>query len=111
MGEFRGRVKTGKFHKSHGKSLVHFPWRDFSLGIAQPYSPSMLQPRNHSSGEAATAERVGLWDTATTLCCVRIVTESQNHRMLGVGRDLCGLSSPTLLLKQGHLQQAAQDLT
>ena len=34
-------------------------------------------------------------------------TESQNSR---VGRDLCGSSSPTLLLKQGHLQQAAQDL-
>jgi len=36
------------------------------------------------------------------------VTESQNHRMVGVGRDLCGSSSPTLLPKQGHLQQAAQ---
>ena len=34
----------------------------------------------------------------------------QNHRMVGVGRDLCGSSSPTLLPKQGHLQQAAQDL-
>ena len=32
----------------------------------------------------------------------------QNHRMVGVGRDLCGSSSPTLL--QGRLQQAAQDL-
>jgi len=30
--------------------------------------------------------------------------------MVGVGRDLCGSSSPTLLMKQGHLQQAAQDL-
>jgi len=30
--------------------------------------------------------------------------------MVGVGRDFCGSSSPTLLLKQGHLQQAAQDL-
>ena len=30
--------------------------------------------------------------------------------MVGVRRDLCGSSSPTLLLKQGHLQQAAQDL-
>jgi len=30
--------------------------------------------------------------------------------MAGVGRDLCGSSSPTLLPKQGHLQQAAQDL-
>jgi len=29
--------------------------------------------------------------------------------MLGVGRDLCGSSSPTPLPKQGHLQQAAQD--
>jgi len=30
--------------------------------------------------------------------------ESQNHRMVGVGRDLCGSSSPTLLPKQNHLQ-------
>jgi len=27
---------------------------------------------------------------------------SQNHRMVGVGRDLCGSSSPTPLPKQGH---------
>ena len=33
-----------------------------------------------------------------------------SHRMVGVGRDLCGSSSPTLLPKQGRLQQAAQDL-
>jgi len=30
--------------------------------------------------------------------------------MFEVGRDLCGSSSPTPLPKQGHLQQAAQDL-
>jgi len=30
--------------------------------------------------------------------------------MVGVGRDLYGSSSPTPLPKQGHLQQAAQDL-
>ena len=35
---------------------------------------------------------------------------TQNHRMFGVRRDLCGSSSPTPLPKQGHLQQAAQDL-
>jgi len=35
---------------------------------------------------------------------------SQNHRMFGVGRDLCGSSSPTPLLKQGLPQQATQDL-
>jgi len=28
-------------------------------------------------------------------------TESQNHRVLGVGRDLCGSSSPTSLPEQG----------
>jgi len=33
------------------------------------------------------------------------ITESQNHRMFGVGRDLCGSSSPTPLPKQDHLQQ------
>jgi len=30
--------------------------------------------------------------------------------MVGVGRDLCGSSSPTPLPKQGCLEQAAQDL-
>jgi len=40
---------------------------------------------------------------------VTYITESQNHRMLGVGRDLCGSSSPTPLLKKRLLQQAAQD--
>ena len=39
-----------------------------------------------------------------------LISESQNHRIVGVGRDLCGSSSPTPLPKQGHLQQAAQDL-
>ena len=37
------------------------------------------------------------------------ITESQNHRMVGVGRDLCGSPNPTPLPKQGHLQQAVQD--
>ena len=34
----------------------------------------------------------------------------QNHRMVGVGRDLCGSSSPVPLPKQGHPEQAAEDL-
>jgi len=35
-----------------------------------------------------------------------------SHRIVvvGVGRDLCGSPSPTLLPKQGHLQQAVEDL-
>jgi len=40
----------------------------------------------------------------------RVITESQNHRMFGAGRHLCGSSSPIPLPKQGNLQQAAQDL-
>jgi len=39
----------------------------------------------------------------------RISWYSQNHRMVVVGRDLCGSSSPPPLPKQGRLQQAAQD--
>ena len=35
---------------------------------------------------------------------------SQNHRMFRVGRDPCRSPSQTPLPKQGHLQQAAQDL-
>jgi len=38
------------------------------------------------------------------ICDSALHTESQNHRIVGVGRDHCGSSSPTLLLKQGHLQ-------
>jgi len=30
---------------------------------------------------------------------IKNITESQNHRMIGAGRDLCGSSSPTLLPK------------
>jgi len=40
----------------------------------------------------------------------KALTTCQYHRMFGVGRDLCGSSSPTPLPKQGHLQQATQDL-
>ena len=36
------------------------------------------------------------------------ITESQNHRMFGIGRDLCGSSSPTPLPKKGRLQQACR---
>jgi len=31
------------------------------------------------------------------------------HRMVGVGRDLCGSPSPTPCPSQGHPEQAAQD--
>ena len=34
---------------------------------------------------------------------IAAITYTQNHRMVGAGRVLCGSSSPTLLPKQGHL--------
>jgi len=39
-----------------------------------------------------------------------LFAETQNHRMFRVGRALCGSPSPNSLPKQGHLEQAAQDL-
>jgi len=50
--------------------------------------------------------------TLSREACIKAVRRflPQNHRMVGVGRDLCGSSSPTALPKQGDLQQAAQDL-
>jgi len=38
------------------------------------------------------------------------LTASQNHRLFGVGRALCGSPSPTPLPKQGHPEPATQDL-
>jgi len=48
--------------------------------------------------------------TADPILTNKVFTESQNHRIVGVGRDLCGSSSPTPLPKHGLLQQAAQEL-
>jgi len=40
----------------------------------------------------------------------RLMDFKHNHRMVGAGKDLWGSPIPTSLPKQGHLQQAAQDL-
>jgi len=42
--------------------------------------------------------------------CSMLMIFQNHHRMVEVRRDLWGPSSPTPLPKQGHLQQAAQDL-
>jgi len=50
------------------------------------------------------------WESSIWICCeswgwqkassnISYITESQNHRMFGVGRDLCGSSSLTTLPK------------
>ena len=53
---------------------------------------------------------MGLSTTLSSNSSPVTFTESQSHRTFGLGRDLCGSSSPIPLLKQGHLQQDAQDL-
>ena len=60
------------------------------------------------SREPQTKKKGG--ENLTLSVCEPKAGRSQNHRIVGVGRDLCGSSSPTPLPKQGHLQQAAQDL-
>jgi len=46
----------------------------------------------------------GRWHNNMPQVKMKEITESQNHRIVGVGRDLCGSSSPTPLPKKGHLQ-------
>ena len=67
------------------RSLVFYTWR-YSIPCFLLYIWAMLW-------RYAVDKCIGIW-----------ITESQNHRMVGDGRDLCGSSSPTLLPKQGHLQ-------
>ena len=51
------------------------------------------------------------WHSSVTWCSVlHSSTWSQNHRMVGIRRDLWRSSSPTSLPKQVHLKQAARDL-
>jgi len=71
----------------------------FSAVSAPVLAPALS---HHCPGLNETGERlVGCKQFEASLAGV---TESQNHRMVGVGRDLCGSSSPTPLPKQGHLQ-------
>jgi len=60
--------------------------------------------RSRAKGDAGAVGRGEL-----VLLSRRCRKESQNHRMLGVERDLCGSSSQTPLPKQGHPEQAVQD--
>ena len=60
-------------------------------------------------GDGNPGDLVDLWlPTAGAELGNRVLVITQNPSMVSVGRDLCGSPSPTLLLKQGHLQQAAQ---
>jgi len=79
-------------------------------GWTAPSQCSFCSPRFHRT--AAAAIRAG-GPGADEFCSAfpqEQSQHSQNHRMVGVGGDICGSSSPTLLPKQGHLQHTAEDL-
>ena len=59
-----------------------------------------LCPSTLGTDSSGTSQESRCWQTRAS----HFITESQNHRMVGVGRDLCGSSSPIFLSKQGHLQ-------
>ena len=74
---------------SHTLSWTFCPWI-----YPVPFSPSWHIISSHSPPSLSACSYL----------------QDQNHRMVRVGRDLCGSSSPIPLPKQGHIQQAAQDL-
>jgi len=92
---------------------THPDWKRLAAVVSflsDPRTIPVCSPCSVLVGQSLDATAAtGPW--GASLCeLVTGVTESQNHRMVGVGRDLCGSSSPTLLPKQGHLLQAAQNL-
>ena len=69
-----------------------------------------MRPKGGPAKRSAASDQTGPEGPQIPPQVTATHTQNHTHRMVGVGRDLCGSSSPTLLLKQGHLQQAAQDL-
>jgi len=89
--------------KSSAPSAEGSPW-------AIPPEPKRIKGHARNIPEAFFCDSTDAPWRFICLLGVALCLTSQNHRIVGVGRDLCGSSSPTLLPKQGHPQQAAQDL-
>jgi len=76
------------------------------LNRQQPQTGSLyLRPAPLTSSCCQQQLRSPGWGEAWAPPASDCSSPSQNHRIVGVGRDLCGSPSPTLLPKQGHLQQ------
>jgi len=72
--------------------------------MKQNVKPMKQQNEKENHNQAINDKAMCLAVVHLTVLQNHRITESQNHRMVGLGRDLCGSSSPTLLPKQGHLQ-------
>ena len=79
------------------------------LEVIWPYHPPQARPPRAGSPGLHNLPRQPVPELSHSDLSY-FFTEPQNHRMLGVGRDFWRSSSPTLLPKQGYLQQVAQDL-
>jgi len=64
----------------------------------------IMKPVTRHTSLDKTSQDTGFSFATATYASDHRITESQNNRMFGVGRDLCGSSSATLLPKQGYLQ-------
>ena len=103
FGEDQDNSSFGPLLEFTVQSAEHTGFRDGKGGSqAQWWIPKSTAP-SRGSGPLPLRRRQSLFS------CVAM-PESQNHRMFGVGRDLCGSSGPTPLPKQGHPEQAAQGL-
>jgi len=88
--------------------LPGYPHRKLEHGVLCTVLESQVQPGSRvgcSKGRISWPFRLKkvvnlgdlryTWTPFVTFKIKTLVTESQNHRMFGVGRDLCGSSSPT----------------
>ena len=99
------RVFRKNLHGSLPTGLEKHMVYSNALGKIQKRPNHQNTPQTSNRPPSQTEAQRGM----ETLPSSQNITEY--HRMFGVGRDLCGSSSPTPLPKQGHLQQAAQDLS
>jgi len=79
-----------------------------SNGAGQLHSWRLNSYWKRSVAQAKSHTRVSVLFPVPEEACQKPLF-SQNHRMAGVGRNLCGSSSPTSLPEQDHPEQAAQD--
>ena len=117
LSTFVERDSTTSLHQLHSKKNIFLHLNGFScisisVHFLLPfhYSVSLVIPLfpvfglihlNANHIILCWRNRTVLWSSLT------LYKVTQNHRMAVVGRELCGSSSPTPLLKQGHLEQVA----